>query len=78
MGDIGGRGQGKGRAGRGERLEEPKGRRGWGRQIRGEERGQRRGDERCEGSNKENDGRDDNNDGTGVQATELKGTQAGT
>ena len=67
MGDIGSWGQGKGRAGRGERPQDPKGQQGWGGQSRGEEQRRRRDEEQRAKGGDEYDGRNNDNSGTGVQ-----------
>ena len=77
MGDISGRGWGKGRAGWGEQTQKTKEHQGWGRRNKGEEQGRRRGNKRRERSRKENDIGDDDNRKTGAREMERMRTQAG-
>ena len=76
MGDIGSRGRGKGRMGRGGWTQDPEGRQGWGRRSRGEDQERRRGDEKCDGGGNKYDDGNDENGGTRMWATERewKGT----
>ena len=70
MGNIGCQGWGKGRAGQGERPQDPEGQRGWRQLSRRKEQRRRRCGERCNQGSKEEDGSNDDDGGTGARVTE--------